>query len=56
MRDGLAAADRQGVPAWLETSKAPNAAYYERLGFRTVVDEEAPGSGPRIWFIRRDPA
>lgn len=56
MRDGLAAADRDGVPAWLETSRAPNAAYYERFGFRTVVDEEAPGGGPRIWFMRRDPA
>lgn len=56
MRDGLARADREGVPTWLETSKATNATYYERFGFRTVVDEDAPGGGPRIWFMRRDPA
>ena len=29
MHDGLARADRDGVAAWLETSKATNAAYYE---------------------------
>jgi ribosomal protein S18 acetylase RimI-like enzyme len=56
MRDGLATADREGVPSWLETSRADNAAYYERFGFRTVADEHAPGDGPRIWFMRREPA
>jgi GNAT superfamily N-acetyltransferase len=56
MRDGLARADREGVPTWLETSKATNATYYERFAFRTVVDEDAPGGGPHIWFMRRDPA
>jgi hypothetical protein len=55
MRDGLASADRAGIPAWLETSKATNAAYYEHFGFRTVVDEDAPGGGPHIWFMRHDP-
>lgn len=56
MLDGLGAEDRQGVPAWLETSRADNAAYYERFGFRTVADEDAPDGGPHIWFMRRDPA
>ena len=55
MHDGLARADRDGVPAWLETSIARNAAYYEGFGFRTVVDEDAPDGGPHIWFMRRDP-
>ena len=55
MHDGLARADRAGVLTWLETSKATNAAYYEGFGFRTVVDEDAPGGGPHIWFMRRDP-
>lgn len=55
MRDGLARADSQGVATWLETSKARNAAYYEGFDFRTVVDEDAPGGGPHIWFMRRDP-
>ena len=56
LRDGLAVADRLSVPSWLETSRANNAAYYERFGFRTVVEEDAPDGGPRIWFMRRDPA
>ena len=56
MRDGLAPADDLGVPAWLETSRANNVSYYERFGFRSVVDEDAPDGGPHIWFMRRDPA
>ena len=55
MHDGLARADREGVPTWLETSKSTNADYYEGFGFHTVVDEDAPGGGPHIWFMRRDP-
>jgi ribosomal protein S18 acetylase RimI-like enzyme len=56
MHDGLARADSDGVPIWLETSRSENAAYYERFGFRTAVDEDAPDGGPHIWFMRRDPA
>jgi ribosomal protein S18 acetylase RimI-like enzyme len=56
MRDGLAPVDRDGVPAWLETSKAANVTYYGSFGFRTVADEDAPEGGPHIWFMRRDPA
>ena len=56
MRDGLATGDRDGVPSWLETSRVDNVAYYERFGFRTMVDEDAPDGGPHIWFMRRDPA
>ena len=38
MHDGLARAEFDGVAAaWLETSKATNATYYKRFGFRTVV-------------------
>lgn len=56
MRDGLERADRERVPTWLETSRVDNAAYYEGFGFRTVVDEDAPGGGPHVWFMRREPA
>ncbi len=55
MRDGLAQADHDGVPTWLETSRVDNVAYYERFGFRTAVDEDAPDGGPHIWFMGRDP-
>lgn len=56
MRDGLAREDHHGASTWLETSRAKNVAYYERFGFRTVVDEDAPNGGPHVWFMRRDPA
>jgi hypothetical protein len=28
---------------------------YRRSGFRVVDEADAPGGGPRIWFMRRDP-
>lgn len=52
---GLGFARRDGVPAFLETARPGNVGYYERLGFRVVADEHAPGGGPRLWFMRSDP-
>jgi len=48
-----ASADRTG--AFLETGNPANVAYYERFGFRTIAQADAPGGGPHIWFMRRDP-
>lgn len=55
IRHGLDFADRDGAPAFLETGRAGNVAYYERQGFRTMADGDAPGGGPHIWFMRYDP-
>lgn len=52
---GLESARRDGVPAFLETGRPGNVSYYERRGFRTYLDEDAPGGGPHIWFMRYDP-
>lgn len=52
---GLGFARRDAVPAFLETARPGNVGYYERLGFRVVADEHAPGGGPRLWFMRFDP-
>jgi predicted N-acetyltransferase YhbS len=52
---GLGFARRDEVPAFLETARPGNVGYYERLGFRVVADEHAPGGGPRLWFMRSDP-
>jgi len=52
---GVGFARRDGVPAFLETARPGNVGYYERLGFRVVADEHAPGGGPRLWFMRSDP-
>ncbi len=55
IQHGLAFADRDGVPAFLETGRPENVAYYERRGFRTTSDGSIPGGGPHIWFMRYDP-
>jgi len=52
---GVGFARRDEVPAFLETARPGNVGYYERLGFRVVADEHAPGGGPRLWFMRFDP-
>jgi predicted N-acetyltransferase YhbS len=52
---GLARARAAGAGACLETGNPRNVAYYERFGFRTVADADAPDGGPDIWFMRWDP-
>jgi GNAT superfamily N-acetyltransferase len=52
---GLGFARRDGVTAFLETGRPGNVAYYERRGFRTFLDGDAPDGGPHIWFMRADP-
>ena len=54
IRAGLDAVDRDALPAYLETSTARNAAWYERLGFRTVGRERFLPDGPLCWLMRRD--
>lgn len=55
VRFGLDHARADGVPAFLETARPENVGLYEHLGFRVVLDENAPGAGPHIWFMRFDP-
>jgi GNAT superfamily N-acetyltransferase len=52
----LAAADRTGLPAYLETAAPENLAFYATLGFHPVVETDLPDDGPRLWMLRRDPA
>lgn len=47
--------DREGLPAYLETTKEENIAWYARHRF-TLVDQLRPiRSGPPIWTMRREP-
>ncbi|PRY02178.1 GNAT family N-acetyltransferase [Allonocardiopsis opalescens] len=55
LRPGLAAAERAGIPAFLETSSERNVAFYRRLGFELAAEVELPGGGPRTWAMRRPP-
>jgi ribosomal protein S18 acetylase RimI-like enzyme len=49
---GLARADRDGLPAYLEASAPRNRALYERHGFE-VVGEIQAGDSPPLWPMLR---
>jgi ribosomal protein S18 acetylase RimI-like enzyme len=55
IRPGLELCDREGLPAYLETGKERNLAFYGRHGF-TVRDELTLPKGPPVWFLWREPA
>lgn len=46
--------DREGVPAYLESSKERNVAFYGRHGFRVTGETRFP-LGPTLWLMWRDP-
>jgi GNAT superfamily N-acetyltransferase len=51
----LAELDREGMPAYLESSIRANDHRYERLGFVTVGEFAAPGGGPTVGCMWREP-
>jgi hypothetical protein len=53
---GLTQAATAGVPAFLSTGTRRNVDIYRRSGFRVVDEADAPGGGPHVWFMRRDPS
>jgi ribosomal protein S18 acetylase RimI-like enzyme len=54
LRSRLAAADEQGMPAYLEATSERNRALYERHGFEVTGELSADGSPP-LWQMWRDP-
>lgn len=50
----LAKCDEEGVPAYLESSKESNIAFYNRHGFE-VMDELQVKGGPKLWPMWREP-
>ncbi|CAA9529859.1 MAG: Acetyltransferase, GNAT family [uncultured Solirubrobacteraceae bacterium] len=47
--------DREGVPAYLESSKERNLVFYERHGFRVTGEVMMPRGGPKLWLMWRAP-
>lgn len=55
IREGLARADADGLPTWLETATPENVPLYQRLGFITQVEWDIPKGGPHFWGMMRQP-
>lgn len=55
IRPGLDLCDRERLPAYLETGKEANLAFYGRHGFRVLDRLDLP-KGPPVWFLWREPA
>jgi GNAT superfamily N-acetyltransferase len=54
MRPVLDLCDREGVPAYLESSKESNIAFYARHGFRVIRELGLP-RGPTMYAMWREP-
>ena len=52
---GLAQCDETGLPAYLESSKHSNIAFYRRHGFEVTGEIQLPLGGPPIWPMWRNP-
>jgi ribosomal protein S18 acetylase RimI-like enzyme len=55
MHSRLARCDAEGMPAYLESSKASNVRFYESHGFTVTRELTIPGGGPTLWLMWREP-
>lgn len=55
MQPVLDRCDREGTPAYLESSKAANVPFYQKHGFEIQEEIQIP-DGPTVWAMARPPA
>ena len=53
IREGLARAAADGLPAYLETATEGNVALYQSLGFAVTSEWHVPKGGPKFWSMLR---
>lgn len=51
----LARCDAEGIPAYLESSKEKNLAFYHRHGFEVTGEVALPNGKVRLWLMWREP-
>lgn len=51
----LTRCDAEGIPAYLESTKERNVAFYERHGFAVTGTLVVPPDGPTLWTMWREP-
>lgn len=54
VREGLAVADEQGLPCYLNTNSPANLRLYGRLGFSVLEKATLGKDGPQAWAMRRE--
>jgi ribosomal protein S18 acetylase RimI-like enzyme len=55
MAAGLARADAEAMPAYLESSKESNVPFYRRFGFEVIDVARPPLGCPPMWLMWREP-
>ncbi len=55
LQPALALADRDGMPAYLESSKERNVSFYARFGFEVVEELHSAVGSPPMWRMWREP-
>ena len=51
IRQGLARAREDGLPAFLETATPRNVSLYQSLGFEVIDEWQVPKGGPKFWSM-----
>jgi len=51
----LALCDTEGIPAYLESSKERNLAFYHRHGFEVIGEVVVPDGQVKLWLMWREP-